>query len=373
MKKRAILSILLVIVLSISAFTVYATDKAYYTFEDGMGKDEIPYGEFGASNTAYRYSSFKMMNEEQAKAAGVPEGYSGWVLAIGQNSSGMGIGLDLSHIKVKDIEKITFRVWAPETTKSDGVRLTDKSNSSWIMLADPVKTGEWVEVVLDESSNFNTGSKSFDVFDDGNGYCKTVNFCFRFTGSNEVGYIDSITVELKAPDTVAPVISYDGPVTVETTAGRALQINITAHDEYYDMDIEPEYIFSEGAVDKNGLLLEGEHSCTVRFTDPAGNSSEMKFALKVASKDTVAPELSKLPAKIYATAGTRPLLTFTATDDRDGNLTPTATWSDGAFDSRGRLVAGSHTLTVSASDSTGNKTEKVIPVIVSDYAPPTKG
>ena len=158
-----------------------------------------------------------------------------------------------------------------------------------------------------------------------------------------------------------------------STAGRVLRVNATAHDEYYGMDIEPEYIFSEGAVDKDGLLLEGDHSCTVKFTDPAGNYAELKLTLKVAPKDTVGPELSKLPAKIYANEGTKPLLTVTATDDRDGEVVPTVTWSNGALDNRGRLVAGTHMLTVSATDSTGNKTEKVIPVVVTDYAPPTKG
>ena len=372
MKKRAILSILLVIVLSISAFTVYAADKAYYTFADGMGKDEIPYGEFGSSNTAYRYSSFKMMNAEQAKAAGVPEGYSGWVLAISESSSGVGIGLDLSHINVKAIEKITFRVWCPQTTKNDGVRLTDESASSWIMLADPVKTGEWVEVVLDESSNFNTDTKSFDVFDDGNGNCKIVNFCFRFTGSDEVAYIDSITVELKAPDNEPPVIEYNGEKTIVTTAGKPFVIDATAYDEYYQMNIEPEYVYSDGAVDKNGLLLEGEHTCTVKFSDLGGNTAELVINLKVGPKDTVAPVLSWAPEKIYASEGMMPSLAVTAMDDPEGEVEVTLVWSEGAL-YKGKLCSGNHTLTITAVDQTGNKAEKVIPVIVSDYAPPTQG
>ena len=46
--------------------------KTHYTFEEGMGKAEIPYGEKAAVGTYYGYSSFMMMNETQAKAAGVP-------------------------------------------------------------------------------------------------------------------------------------------------------------------------------------------------------------------------------------------------------------------------------------------------------------
>lgn len=362
--KRAVLAFFLMFAVVFASLPVYAAD-----FNAGLGKDEIPYGEFSGSNILYKYDSFDMMTEAEAKTAGVPDGYSGYVLKISAKESGVGIALDLSHIKVKEIEKITFRIYCPATTKSDGVRLTNDSKTSWIMLADPGKTGQWVEVVLDETSNFNTSEKSFDVFDDGNGYCKLVNFCFRFTGTNEIAYIDSIAVELKDPDTVPPVITYDGESVIETTAGRKLSLDARAYDEYYDSTIEPEYIYSDGAVDKNGLLLEGEHSCIVRFADPAGNSSELKLTLKVASKDVTAPVLSWAPDKIYANNGMRPVLDITASDDHDGDIEVTLAWSDGALDSRGRLCNGNHTLTITAVDETGNRTERVIPLIVTAGLP----
>lgn len=363
MKRRILLSLVLILSILLSSVTVYAA-----TYADGVGKEEIPYGEFDNKNTAYRYKTFDMMTEDEARAAGVPEGFSGHVLKIVGESSGVGIGLDLSEYRAKDIEKITFRVWCPKGTKSNGVRLTNKSNSSWMMLADPGKVEQWVEVVLDETSNFETSEKSFDAFDRGDGFCKTVNFCIRYDGGDGIAYIDSITVELKAPDTIAPVITYDGGNVIETTAGRAFQVNATAYDEYYDAEIEPEYIFSEGAVDQDGLLREGEHSCTVRFTDPAGNFSELKLSLKVAPKDTEAPVLSWAPDKIYANSGMMPMFNVTAIDDRDGEVKVTVVWSEGAI-YRGKLCAGNHTLTITASDETGNKTEKVIPVTVSGELP----
>lgn len=223
--------------------------------------------------------------------------------------------------------------------------------------------------MLDETSNFNTVERSFDAFDDGTGYCKTVNFCIRFTGTDETVYIDSITVELKAPDTEAPVITYDGDTKINTTAGKVFSIDATAYDERDEKNIEPEYIFSEGAVDENGLLLEGEHTCTVRFADEAGNSSELAFTLNVAPKDVNAPILSSVPEKIFANTGMRFLFEIDATDDLDGKVDVALDWSDGALDFRGRLPEGEHTLTVSASDETGNKVELVIPVIVTDGLP----
>lgn len=361
--KKTLLSLVLVLLLMFSVTSAYAAG-----FDAGVGKDEIPYGAFGEANTAYKYDSFDMMTEDEARAAGVPDGYSGYVLKLVGTGSGAGIGLDLSQYRVKDIEKITFRVWCPAGTKSNGVRLTDHSNASWIMLANPGATEQWVDVVLDEDSNFNTSAKSFDVFDDGTGYGKTVNFCIRYDGGDGIVFIDSITVERKAPDTVAPVITYGGDNVIETTAGRELAIDAVAYDAYDDAEIQPEYVFSEGAVDENGFLLEGEHSCTVKFTDFAGNTSELALTLKVTPKDVTAPVLSWAPEKLYANNGMMPLIDITASDDHDGEVEVEMTWSEGAI-YRGRLRAGNHTLTVTAVDGTGNKTEKIIPVIVTSGLP----
>lgn len=363
MKKRIAVSFILAIILAFTSVAVYAAP-----FNSGVGKDEIPYGEFDENNTAYRYNSFDMMTEEEAKAAGVPEGFSGYVLKLKGEGSGVGIGLDLSKYRVKDIEKITFRIWCPKGTKSNGVRLTNTGASSWMMLADPGEVEQWVEVVLDETVNFNTSEKSFDSFDRGDGYCKTVNFCIRYDGGDGIAYIDSIAVELKAPDTVAPVITYNGGNVIETTAGRELSVDISAYDAYDEASIEPQYIFSEGAVDANGLLVEGEHTCTVRFSDFVGNASEIKLNVKVAPKDVTAPTLSWAPEKLYANDGMMPIIDITATDDRDGELEVVLTWSEGAI-YRGKLCNGNHTLTVTAVDETGNKTEKVIPVIVTSGIP----
>ena len=105
--KKIILSFILVAAIALSFVSVYATDaKPYYTFEDGMGREEIPYGEDDNVGTVYGYTSFKMMNEEQAAAAGVPAGYSGWVLALDATANGASIGLDLTDIRVDDIEII---------------------------------------------------------------------------------------------------------------------------------------------------------------------------------------------------------------------------------------------------------------------------
>lgn len=363
--KIKLFTLVLALALIIVSIPIYAAD-----LEDGDCKDEIPYGEFGNSYKPYTYTSMTIYNEDEAKAAGVPEGYTGYVMKLEGAASGIGIGLDLHKYKTNDIESITFRVWCPAETKSDGVRLTNTETNSWIMLADPGANEEWVEVVLSKGNNFNTSPADFSVMDDGNGYVKDMNFCFRYNANSAVAYIDHITVKLRDPDTVPPVIAYDGDTAINTTAGKVFTLDgASAYDEYDNAIIQPEYIYSEGAIDENGLLLEGEHTCAVRFTDAAGNSSEINLTLKVEAKDVTAPTLSWTVEKLFANVGMRPMLNITATDDRDGEVDVVLTWSDGTLDPRGRFLAGEHTLTITASDKTGNTVEKVIPIIVTGGLP----
>lgn len=337
--------------------------KTHYTFDEGKGKEDIPYGEPASVGMHYGYSSFKMMDEAQAKAAGVPDGYSDWVMALGSNGGNISIGLDLTNIKTKDIEKISFRVWCPVGTKQHetegGIRITGKTASTWIMLKNPTALEEWIDVELELDD--------FSKFDfDGDGYCDPTNFCFR--AATGTAYIDHITVKLRDPDTEAPVITYNGETVIETREGREFILDISAFDAYYRVEITPEYIWSEGAFDENGKLVAGTHTCTVRATDEAGNFSEIKLTVNVRERDTEAPTLSKMPEEIRAMAGMLPDLKASASDNVD-EIDAVFTWSEGALDEAGRLCAGEHTLTVSATDLSGNKTEQVIKVHVSETRP----
>lgn len=332
--------------------------KTHYTFEEGMGKEEIPYGAKASLGMSYGYSNFMMMDETQAVAAGVPEGYSGWVLALGSNGGNISIGLDLTNVATRDIEKVSFRVWCPTGTKQHategGVRLSGKTASTWNMLASPSAIGEWIDIVLEKDS--------YATFDfDGDGYCDPMNFVFR--GATSTAYIDSITVKLRDPDTVPPVITYNGETVIDTREGRDFVLDISAHDDYYDVDVELEYIWSEGALDNEGKPVQGTHTCTVRATDEAGNSSEIVLTVNVGERDTEAPSINWMPEEIYAMAGMLPDFDIIVADNID-TLDATLTWSEGALDVRGRLTAGEHTLTISAVDLTGNKTEHAIAVHV---------
>ena len=353
--KRALLSLALTTALLLTAMPINAA-----SFEDGVGKDEIPYGEFSQEGfTPYKYTSFNMMTEDEAAAASVPEGYEGYVMKLTGGSGGIGIALDLRDVRTVDIISITFRVYCPAGTKNNGVRLTNTSTDTWLMLADPGATEEWVEVKYTD----------IDKLDDGNGFCKYTTFVIRFDGvSNAVVYIDSIDVKLRDPDTVPPIITYNGEGEINTSEGKKFVPDLTVYDAYYGINITPEYIWSNGALDADGNLVKGKHTCVVRATDDAGNSSEITLAVNVEERDTEAPVLSWSPDDVYAMVGALPVLDITATDDRD-KVTPVIVWSEGALDERGRLTEGEHTLTITAADLTGNSVEHVVNFHVSKERP----
>ncbi len=357
--KRIVVATIVVLSLLLSSVSIYAA-----SFEDGAGKEEIPYGEELEGVTCLHINGFNMMTAEEAVAAEVPEGYSGYVLAL-TNTSATGITLDLSEKKVvvNAIESITFRVYCTANVKE--IRITDDAGYSWISRVVPSATEAWVDVTLTKDGDNISKSEGMDCFADANGYFKPVNFGFRFTDNESTTvYIDSITFNMKEADTVAPVITYNGENAISTTEGKTLELDIAVWDEYEERAITPEYIWSDGALDENGLLVAGQHTCTVKATDAAGNHSEITLTVTVGKKDVTAPEINWTAETISALVRTRCLLDISATDDTDGELETIFEWSEGALDNRGRLTEGEHTLTITATDSTGNKTEKTVKVVV---------
>lgn len=357
--KKILVILVLVLSLLLSSVSAFAA-----TMDDGVGKDEIPYGEEIEGVTCMKANVFNMMTAEEAAASGAPEGYSGYVLAL-TNVAATGITLDLNNQKivVNAIESITFRVYCTANVKE--IRITDDAGYSWITRFAPTVTEQWIEITLTKDGENIMKSEGMACFADENGYFKPVNFGFRFTDNETTTvYIDSITFNMKSVDTAAPVITYNGSTAVDTTEGKTLELDLTAWDEYEGRAITPEYIWSEGALDADGLLVEGQHTCTVKATDTAGNSSEITLTVNVGKKDTAAPEIAWSTDTVSVLVGTRCLLDISATDDVDGELETIFEWSEGALDNRGRLAEGEHTLTITATDSTGNKAEKTVKVVV---------
>ncbi len=244
---------------------------ASYNYNDYMGQDEIPYG---GNAEGYGYDDFIMYDEAGAADANVPTGYSGYVLKIAQEGSGaIGFSVDLSNYIASDVEEIKFRIYCHATTKA--VRMTTNGGGSWHINSTPSATEEWIEISFSNIKNIT----------DSNGYLKQFSFGLR---NSTVGsfylYVDSITVVTTevSGDITPPVISLE---TEEfyVPVGTKLRLDVDATDDSGEVNVS--YLWSEGAIDRSGRLLEGKHTLTITATDAASNTASKNVFFTVSKYD----------------------------------------------------------------------------------------
>ena len=334
-------------------------------FGADVGKDEIPYGAKNANVQAYDFVDFDMLTTAEAAEAGVPTGYTGdYVLALtGAENSGAGIMLD-NPVPFNSVTSVTFRVWCPTDVKE--FRLTDCKGTDWIARIVPEKNA-WIEITFSPTSENYYNSHSFDDFCDFDSSFKPVNVCFRFVdyAPQTTVYIDSITFETRESDTVPPVITYEGETEITTSAGKPFVLDISAFDEYEQRNIDLAYSWSAGALNADGKMVEGDHTCTVTATDLSGNCATLVLIVHVDPPDTEAPVINFEPNLIRVPVGTVNMFTVEATDNYD-DVTATLSWSEGALDAGGRFTVGTHILTITATDLSGNTATKSVMVLVTD-------
>ena len=169
-------------------------------------------------------------------------------------------------------------------------------------------------------------------------------------------------------DNVGPTITIpfgDGE-TFHTTAGKSYDFVAEAHDEYDDTYFTVKGELSSGALDENDKLVEGNHTVTFRAKDLTNNETVKVLNLIVGAKDTVAPVINCNIETIYVQTGTYNCLAFKAMDAVDGEIACEYEYSANAVDANNRFLKGTHTLTVKATDLTGNEATKNITIIVTD-------
>jgi hypothetical protein len=166
-------------------------------------------------------------------------------------------------------------------------------------------------------------------------------------------------------DGVAPVLTYNGEDVVTLARGERLNFDVRATDAL-EGKVDVDYVWGDPSkIDEEGNPMPGTHTLTFTAKDFFGNTAEKTITVIVEAPDTTPPTLLIPVDTIYAKVGARSLLTFTATDD-SGSVELTTAWSEGALDRCERLTKGTHTLTVTATDLSGNQTQKVITFIVTE-------
>ena len=320
----------------------------------------------------YGCSEVITYTEEQAVEAGIPSGFTGDVISVVQAGTNKGLVLDFSSLKIPTsiVKSISVRVYLANDTTAGYPELRipkPYSPDMWTFrshLHD--KTEQWVDVEIVEGSNEEYDCKFAHLSK--NNYLDKFELAVRNKTLNGPFYIDYIKVNVSEDDGVAPVLTYVGEDHVVIPYGAPLNFNVSATDNLQG-EIDVEYIWGdESLLDENGLPKKGEHTLTFKATDYYGHSATKTITITVEEPDVTAPVINcNFPKKIYARAGAIPQFIFTATDDRDGEILATVTWSGKALNEKGQLVTGNwHSMTITATDKSGNESSIRIHVIVTE-------
>ena len=323
-------------------------------------KIEIPYADSrDTASSPYWYKQMNVYSQQEAKQAGVPDGYSGYVMKLaGDSASGITADFSERNIPATSVKSIHFRVYYGSHTKE--VRVTTDAGVSWVLRYNAVKPDQWDDVVLSDINEIKKLANS-------DGRLGKFGFGFRNLddgSTNNVAYIDEIRVELTVNDDIPPIIRYEGPDHIETTEGKPFVLNAVGWDEQENAEFPIEYIWDKDATDDGGGLVKGDYTLTLRVTDSCGNTSERVLTVTVGERDTKAPVIDCKLKNVKALTGAYVKFDFKAQDDRD-DVEVIQTWSKDALDKKGRITEGTHTLTLTSSDLTGNTTTITVTVTAS--------
>lgn len=329
--------------------------------------------EFTSNVPHYGCKEVKLYSYDEAVEAGIPEGFSGEVLEVVNNTTNRGIVLDFSVKKypVKYVKSITFRVYVgddgnPSDTYPE-VRIPKPKFKDHWSLREHVnqKTNQWIEITIGDGLNSEsfTGTMN-DLSKDG--YLNQFELAIRHNGPVGIFYIDSIKVNLIENDGIAPTLKYNGNDTVTVSEGQILNFDVTATDEI-EGKVNVDFIWGDTSnLDENGNPLKGTHTLTFSATDYYGNTSQKTITVIVEEADVTAPIINVKTNQIHAVVGTTPIINVIAIDDKDGEVQVNYIWSENALTKDGKLNEGIHTLTISATDFSGNKVTETITFTVSE-------
>ena len=179
-------------------------------------------------------------------------------------------------------------------------------------------------------------------------------------------YVDYVSVTLDNAVKGGDLrLTYDGPDSLDQTAGKPLVIGDFSAFDAFEGAARPVAIRWEGTpgTDAAGNAVEGgPYTLVLEAKNSFEETVTKKITLTVRPKDNVPPVIEIFTDTIRARAGTYAKMNVSAKDNEDP-VDAVLSWSEGAVDAKGRLLPGEHTLTVTASDLTGNTSEKSVKVI----------
>ena len=326
--------------------------------------DSVPYTNYISGVSIYD-AQVRDLDFNAATAEGVPTGFKGNVLEVKGTSARFGMTFDPTEygIPIGLIERVTFRFYFRESTNA--IRFSNHGATDWTVLA-AANANAWMEYSIQNDGKGFSNGHTFANLADANGKLGVFGIGTKYESEkNYTFYIDSVTIKLKENDNVAPVISYNGKTDILTSSGKVFAPGISAFDEQEGRDIALKYEWSDNALDNDGKMVEGEYTCTVSATDYYGNTSSLTLNVTVGPKDVNAPVIQFTAKEIHVAVGTYDRMVVKCVDDYD-DIDVDVKWSNGAVDFGGRLKKGTHTLTMTATDLSGNSTVMVVTVYVTE-------
>ena len=136
-----------------------------------------------------------------------------------------------------------------------------------------------------------------------------------------------------------------------------LRRNVTATKDQWititltDSEIDDLCGINGGTLGKFALALRSEAATTMYIDEIT--------VTKKPTSDDVPPTITVKSDNIKATDGAYPMEDYTVTDN-SGSVNVSLEWSNGALDGKGRLTAGTHTCVITATDNSGNETQKTV-------------
>lgn len=136
-----------------------------------------------------------------------------------------------------------------------------------------------------------------------------------------------------------------------------LRHNVTATKDQWititltDSEIDELCGINGGTLGKFALALRSEAATTMYIDEVT--------VTKKPTSDDVPPTITVKADNVKATVGAYPMEDYTVTDN-SGSVNVSVEWSNGALDGKGRLTAGTHTCVITATDNSGNETQKTV-------------
>jgi chitodextrinase len=193
-------------------------------------------------------------------------------------------------------------------------------------------------------------------------YNEVVGPCASFTYGEVEDY--TVVIEGSGPDTEAPVISLNGPSTIDLNVGETYTEQGATATDAIDGDLTSSIVIT-GAVNSNAA---GTYVLTYSVSDLAGNAASTTRTVTV-NADTTAPVITLIGASSLTLDLGDPYTDqgATASDNVDGDLTSSIVLT-GAVNTN---VAGTYVLTYSVSDASGNaaSTTRTVTVNADTTAP----